>query len=130
MDPPSSSNAEAEILNSTRSSLSSAHQDGLVGLRDADWGGAVVYPSDPVVDAALRQFLQAIRASGGEPEIGRSLGMLLREVGFSDVRMSASFEVYDPMIAARYLATLTGDHPIAPNLFLAQPWCEAVARKL
>lgn len=103
---------------------------GLVGLRDADWGGALVYPSDPVVDAALGQVLQAIRVSDGEPEIGRRLGALLSDAGFSDVRMSASFEVYDPMIAARYLATFTGGHPIAPNLFLAQPWCEAVARKL
>jgi ubiquinone/menaquinone biosynthesis C-methylase UbiE len=103
---------------------------GLVGLRDADWGGALVYPSDPVVDAALGQFLQAIKASGGNPEMGRRLGTLLREAGFGDVRMSASFEVYDPMIAARYLASFTGDHPIAPNLFLAQPWCEAVASRV
>lgn len=103
---------------------------GLVALRDADWGGALVYPSDPVVDAALGQVLQAIRASGGEPEMGRRLGALLRDAGFGNVRISASFEVYDPMIAARYLAPLTGDHPIAPNLFLAQPWCEAVASKV
>jgi ubiquinone/menaquinone biosynthesis C-methylase UbiE len=104
--------------------------DGSVGLRDADWGGALVYPSDPVVDAALRQFGNAIKASGGEPEMGRTLGMLLKESGFRHVRMSASFEVYDPMLAARYLARFTGAHPIAPDLFLAQPWCEAVGKKI
>jgi ubiquinone/menaquinone biosynthesis C-methylase UbiE len=103
---------------------------GLVGVRDADWGGALVYPSDPPLLAALQQFFQAMRTAGGEPEIGRTLGALLKDAGFGEIQRSASYEVYDPAIAARYLARFTGTHPIAPDLFLAQPWCEAVGTKL
>jgi hypothetical protein len=51
---------------------------------------------------------------------------MLKVAGFEDIRMNASYDVYDSAIAARYLARFTGDHPIAPDLFLAQPWCEAL----
>jgi hypothetical protein len=61
--------------------------------------------------------------------MGRRLGAVLKEAGFADVRMSASFEVFDPKVAAGYLARFTGDHPIAPTLFLAQPWCEAIGNE-
>ena len=102
---------------------------GLIGVRDADWGGVLVHPSDAVVDGALAQFSAAIRNSGGDPEIGRRLGGILKEAGFGAIRMTASYEVYDPAVAALYLSRLTGGHAIGSGLFLAQPWCEAVGTK-
>jgi hypothetical protein len=71
-----------------------------------------------------------IRTGGGEPQMGRGLGTMLKAAGFKNVRMSSSYEVFDPAIAVRYLGRFTGDHPIAPDLFLAQPWCEALGNKL
>lgn len=59
---------------------------GSVALRDADWGGALVYPSDPIVEAALGQFLHAIKATGGEPEMGR------RQAYFLAMHVSGTFE--------------------------------------
>jgi SAM-dependent methyltransferase len=67
-----------------------------VGVRDADWGGALAYPPDPLIESGVAQLRQAVLANGGDPDIGRKLGALLRDSGFSDVRMSASYEVYDP----------------------------------
>jgi hypothetical protein len=42
------------------------------------------------------------------------------------VRMSASYEVYDPAFLVGFFARLAPGHSLAGEPFLAQPWCEAL----
>jgi SAM-dependent methyltransferase len=100
----------------------------LIGLRDADWGGALTYPPDPVIESGVTQLRQMVHTSGGDPEVGRRLGGMLRDAGFHDVRMSASYEVYDPAFLMAYFARIAPEHRFSEEPFLAQPWCEAVGR--
>ncbi len=97
-----------------------------VGLRDADWSGALTYPPDPVIEAGVAYLRQIVRTNGGNPDIGRRLGSMLRDGGFGNVRMSASYEVYDPAFLIGYFSRLAANHAFAEEPFLAQPWCEAV----
>ncbi len=97
-----------------------------IGVRDADWGGALSYPSDPIIESGVGYLREMVRTSGGNPEIGRRLGVMLRDAGFAGVRMSASYEVYDPAFLIVYFARLAPDHNFPEEPFLAQPWCEAV----
>lgn len=70
-----------------------------------------------------------VRKSGGDPDIGRRLGSMLRDSGFIEVRMSASYEVYDPAFLVGYFARLAPNHVFTEEPFVAQPWCEAVGRR-
>jgi len=98
----------------------------LIGVRDADWGGALSYPPDAIIESGVGYLREMVRSSGGNPEIGRRLGEMLRDAGFTDVLMSASYEVYDPAFLIAFFARLAPDHKFPEEPFLAQPWCEAV----
>jgi SAM-dependent methyltransferase len=98
----------------------------VAGIRDADWGGTLTYPVDPVIEAGVAYLRQTVRTSGGDPDIGRRLGSMLRDSGFCDVQMTASYEVYDPAFLVGYFARLAPDHTLPEAPFLAQPWCEAI----
>lgn len=68
---------------------------GLVGIRSPDWAGWVVHPVNPVLEEAFRLFKEIQIANGGNPYVGRTLKGLLREAGFSNISVSASYEIFD-----------------------------------
>jgi SAM-dependent methyltransferase len=101
----------------------------LFGVRDSDWSGALTYPPDPVIESGVAYLRQTVRTNGGDPDIGRRLGSMLRDSGFTNVRMTATYEVYDPAFILNYFARLAPNHAFPHEPFLAQPWCEAIGKR-
>lgn len=60
----------------------------VIGVADADWGGMLIAPSDPLIDRG-QQILEALRPNTS-PYVGRTLRGLLHEAGFVDATVSAS----------------------------------------
>jgi len=86
---------------------------GIIGLRSNDWAGAIIAPTDPILETALKLYLKFRQHNGGDPYIGRRLRALSREAGFVDTRASASYEYWGTTEATRsfldvFLSELTG----------------------
>jgi SAM-dependent methyltransferase len=64
-----------------------ARSGAVIGVADADWGGAVIAPDDPWLERG-REILSRLRA-GTSPYVGRELRGLLQAAGFVDVNVTA-----------------------------------------
>ena len=64
--------------------------DGLIAIRDGDYGSMAWYPEYPELDRWLDLYRHAARANGGEPDAGRRLVAWARSAGCTDVSASAS----------------------------------------
>jgi ubiquinone/menaquinone biosynthesis C-methylase UbiE len=64
--------------------------DGLVAVRDADYGAFTWAPGDPVLDRWLQAYRDVARSNGAEPDAGRHLKGWALAAGFSRVEASAS----------------------------------------
>ncbi|MDB6080670.1 MAG: hypothetical protein JWO82_4417 [Akkermansiaceae bacterium] len=115
---------------------------GLVGLCSPDWGGFVLSPASPEIDAAIETYMRLQSANGGDVKAGRKLGAFLDQAGFEDVQMNARYECYAslPRIALFLAERLesVGEKPHAEALktwsvsrggMFAQAWISAVGRK-
>ncbi|MCI0538925.1 MAG: methyltransferase domain-containing protein [Verrucomicrobiales bacterium] len=127
--------------------------EGLVALRSPDWGGFLVSPMTPQLDAALDYYQSLQTESGGDVHVGRKFKALLREVGFRDSEFSASYECYRSLESiGEYLAqriesssetaatpndkqriesfaTALRDWYRCEDAVFAQSWCEILGRK-
>lgn len=61
--------------------------DAVIGVADADWGGVVLHPADPLLDRG-HQILEQLR-DGTSPRVGRRLRDLLHDAGFADAVCTA-----------------------------------------
>lgn len=78
---------------------------GVAGICSPDWGGFIVAPSDPTLEAAIQTYKDMQRQNGGDPDVGKKLGTLAQEGGFSRVKMLAYYECYQNLeTIAEYLA--------------------------
>jgi SAM-dependent methyltransferase len=133
--------------------------DGVIGVKEFDHGGDLLYPSVPALEQ-YSEFYGRLRSENGhDPESGRKIGAFLVAGGFCDVKMSACYEALsDPRglqsvagVFAGLLSEGWGDSfkdrgwattatiqemsdawrrfPNTPGAFYAGAWCEAVARK-
>jgi len=131
-----------------------ARPGAVICVVDADWGGSLVWPEDPLV---LASFDLMARTRTGSPHVGRQLRGLLAEAGFQrcearavarhhgtpdEVRGFASFTarwfststLTDPVVARGWATpeelTATHDAWLAwgeqPGAFFAGFWCEAI----
>ncbi|MHB1519616.1 MAG: class I SAM-dependent methyltransferase [Acidimicrobiales bacterium] len=64
--------------------------EGLVAVRDADFGGMHWYPASPDLDEWRALYRDVAHGLGGEPDAGRHLLSWARTAGFSGVELSAS----------------------------------------
>jgi SAM-dependent methyltransferase len=69
---------------------------GLIALAAPDFGGFLLAPPDPEVEAAVAYYRRIREAAGGDPLAGRRLGAHLAEAGFAGIELGARYEVYDP----------------------------------
>lgn len=130
---------------------------GIVGLRSPDWGGFLITPTTPALDQAITYHKHLQQQNGGNPYIGRELGALVRQAGFTTIKATASYEVYESLsLIAEYLALrieasveieqviekeLVDKRSLTimsgslrewsqhPDAFFAQAWCEVIAQK-
>jgi SAM-dependent methyltransferase len=59
-------------------------EGGVVAARDADYGGMLWYPANPVLDEWSALYHGIARANGAEADAGRRLPLWFREAGFDD----------------------------------------------
>ena len=77
---------------------------GLVGIRSPDWAGWLVHPPSPLIEESFHLFKQIQIANGGNPHVGRTLKTLLRQSGFADISISASYGIVDDPAGVRRVA--------------------------
>jgi SAM-dependent methyltransferase len=111
---------------------------GLVAIRSPDWGGFIVGPEMPGLQAAIDSYANLQLANGGDTHIGRKLPRLLRTSGFDTVRFSATYDCsQSPSLIADVMALKLGDADakalrswsVDPDAFFAQAWCEVLGTK-
>jgi SAM-dependent methyltransferase len=132
---------------------------GIIGIKEFDHGGDLVYPLDPVVMKYDELYRRLREENGHDPEGGRKIGKILLDAGFHDLKRSASYESYgDPMslrdsaeVSIGLLTEGWADafmsrgwvtaeeinemydglrkFPTLAGAFYAYAWCEAVARR-
>jgi ubiquinone/menaquinone biosynthesis C-methylase UbiE len=101
---------------------------GLVGIRSPDWAGWLVHPPNALIEQAFHQFKEIQIANGGNPHVGRALKGFLRESGFSNTSMTASYEIFDePAFFVEWLAScleLRGHTELTQNGQEVREWSE------
>ena len=91
---------------------------GVIGVKEFDHGGDLVYPPDPAIEKYGELYLRLRRENGHDPEGGRKLGALLLEAGFSDLRFAAVYESFADAKAVGGFAYVSAG-------LLAEGWGEA-----
>jgi SAM-dependent methyltransferase len=98
---------------------------GVIGIRDFDNGGTIFTPTNPILDKALGLIGQVFEYNGGDSFFGRRQRAILREVGFVNIQVSASYDSYGTPQATRgsggYLAELILQ-PYTANVIIEQNW--------
>lgn len=131
---------------------------GVIGVKEFDHGGDMLYPPDPAVEKYGELYLRLRRENGHDPESGRKIGAFLIDAGFGDLNLSAVYEPFaGPQAGAFAQASMgllvegwgetftrrgwattddvkemiDGWRRFAnfPGAIFAAAWCEAVARK-
>jgi len=77
-----------------REMLRVVRPDGLVGVRDVDWGTVAYWPRDPWLDRFVETHLKTWYQNGGEPLMGRRLPALFHGAGVTDLRVTAAVWCY------------------------------------
>lgn len=62
---------------------------GVIGVADADYDGAIIWPATRPMLEAQRLMRAVRRYSGGDFRIGKKLGALLASAGFTEIRSTA-----------------------------------------
>ena len=91
---------------------------GVIGVKEFDHGGDLVYPPDPAIERYGELYLRLRRENGHDPEGGRKLGALLLEAGFGDPRFTAVYESFADAKAVGGFAYVSAG-------LLAEGWGEA-----
>ncbi len=91
---------------------------GVIGLKEFDHGGDIVYPLEPAM-AQYDELYRRLRSEfGHNSESGRMIGSQLIEAGFGELQMSASFETLsDPKVLRNVAQVFIG--------LLAEGWSDA-----
>lgn len=101
---------------------------GLVGVRSPDWAGWLVYPPNPLIEQAFQEFKKIQIANGGNPHVGRALKAFLRESGFSNVSLTASYDIFEePGFFVEWLADCLerrGHTELRQNSDAVREWSE------
>jgi ubiquinone/menaquinone biosynthesis C-methylase UbiE len=74
---------------------------GVIGVRESDERGNLLYPEHPDIDPHMPLAQKLIRHGGGDPLIGSRLKELLRSAGFARAEARAVYDTYSAPEAAR-----------------------------
>ena len=112
---------------------------GILALRHGDWGGFLFAPEDSEALKFFDLFVQLMKTDGGDPLFGRNQLSYLRQAGFSDIKVSASYDCWtsSPDVArqvASYMAAYCiSDEFIQPIIDLGlsdRPTLEMISKEL
>lgn len=66
------------------------HPNGILAVRDSDYGGFVWAPADPLLDRWIELYHTVCARNGTDPDAGRHLLGWVRAAGFEEIRPSSS----------------------------------------
>lgn len=94
---------------------------GMIGTRHGDWGGFLLYPSEPHLHDFFSLFQQLMLQNGGDPHFGRRQASALRQAGFARLVRSASYDCWTATKeeregAAHFLATYCASDAFGQSL--------------
>jgi SAM-dependent methyltransferase len=90
-----------------------ARPGAVVGVADADWGGAVLHPHEPLIDRGI-EIQERLRS--GNARIGRQLAALLAAAGFERCEASAVATSMGTVAAVTVVAAFEGSWFTAPEV--------------
>jgi ubiquinone/menaquinone biosynthesis C-methylase UbiE len=90
--------------------------DGIVAVRDSDYGSFRWFPEDPRLSAWLRMYIEAAQSMGAYPDAGRRLLDWTRAAGFRDVTVSASVWAFATPDARAWWGDLWAERVTASTL--------------
>lgn len=67
---------------------------GVIGVREPDFAGFLLAPTDPLIDGAFDLYVRFRQDNGGDPYIGRRLREYVRRAGFVRTHGSAAYEYW------------------------------------
>ena len=85
----------SEPVNALREMRRVLKVDGLLAARDADYGGFVWAPADPVLENWMELYHRVTRANGAEADGGRCLKGWVRAAGFEEMHVTSSNWTYE-----------------------------------
>jgi ubiquinone/menaquinone biosynthesis C-methylase UbiE len=83
--------------------------DGVVAVRDVDYGALTWFPDEPALDRWLAVYSAVHRANGAEPDAGRRLLSWARAAGFADITASSTSWCFATPEDRTWWATLWAD---------------------
>lgn len=89
---------------------------GVVAVRDGSYNDFVWTPRLPELDEWLDLYLRAARSNGGEPDAGRYLASWAQEAGFSDVRVTTGYWVYESDADRRWWGEMWADRILSSDM--------------
>ncbi|MFE9339823.1 methyltransferase domain-containing protein [Streptomyces sp. NPDC007063] len=87
--------------------------DGVVAVRDADYGGMFWYPQSPGMDSWLDLYRRVAHANGGTPDAGRRLHAWARAAGFGDITVTTSTWCFSTPDERAWWSGLWADRTVA-----------------
>jgi ubiquinone/menaquinone biosynthesis C-methylase UbiE len=90
--------------------------DGVIGVRDVDWGSATFYPENEGMRRFLALYYELAGRNGGEPNAGRHLRRWCHEAGFTETRVMTSATSYADPTATREWAHTYAERTLYSNL--------------
>ena len=115
----------AEPLLALREARRVARPGAVIGIADADWGGFLLAPSDPVL---VDSFDLMERLRTGSPRVGRDLRGLLHEAGFNRTQASARTVSHGTPDAVRGFAAFNASWFARPEIVeavIGRGWASA-----
>jgi SAM-dependent methyltransferase len=116
----------SDPLGALREARRVARPGAVIGVVDVDWGGELVYPTNPVLIRS-RELAVQLR-EGTSPYVGRQLRHLLLEAGFRDAHGSARAMHRATPEEARGFGAFTASlfrYPSTVERFVTQGWATA-----
>ena len=113
--------------------------DGILAIRHGDWGGFLFAPDNSEAAKFFDLFVQLMKTDGGDPFFGRNQLSYLRQAGFSEIKVSASYDCWTSSPdTARQIALYMAAHCISdeftqPIIDLGlsdQPTLERISKEL
>jgi hypothetical protein len=90
--------------------------DGVLGVRDVDWGSTTFYPENDGMRRFLTLYYELARRNGGEANAGRYLRWWLREAGFSEMRVTTATVSYTDPAGTREWGETYAERTLQSNL--------------
>ena len=90
--------------------------DGVLAVRDGDYGGFVWAPADPLLDRWMELYHDVCRRNGADADAGRSLLGWAKTAGFTDIHPSSSTWTFADPDSRRWWGELWADRVLSSSL--------------